>query len=318
MDTERLREFVEFSRTLNFTAAARELHMSQPALSKHVQELENEMGVTLVRRGGTGEGNTLTPTGALFVERVGQLLVHAEAIVRDCQELNAQMPPVRIQGAQHGFTVVSQLRSRMEEGGAAPVTYRYVKTDLPIRDALDLDVIDFAIHLEATPEMREYADSALRERYGWLPLRPEPLRLLVGEGNPLFDEGEVGCRDLENYEVLYGSSPSYGSWSRAVAEAFLMHGCHLNLVGVPDAPLEGGAFPLGSQRMSVCTDRFAHYYRDLDAEESAVVRVREFEPVFYPFLVYRRASEAPGVRAIVRTFEAAGIADGSMTQETGA
>ena len=40
MDMQVLREFVEFSKHLNFSAAARFLHMSQSSLSKHIADLE--------------------------------------------------------------------------------------------------------------------------------------------------------------------------------------------------------------------------------------------------------------------------------------
>ena len=69
MDINRLREFVQFSRSMNFTTAARDLHMSQPALSKHVQDMEAELRVRLVQRGGSNEGNHLTAAGLLLVEQ---------------------------------------------------------------------------------------------------------------------------------------------------------------------------------------------------------------------------------------------------------
>ena len=48
-------------------AAARELGVPQPALSRSIRELERELGVPLFER--TARGVTLTPSGALFLER---------------------------------------------------------------------------------------------------------------------------------------------------------------------------------------------------------------------------------------------------------
>ena len=56
MELEKVREFVEFTDSMNFTVAARTLHMSQPALSKHVKDLENELEVVLVDRNSAGGG----------------------------------------------------------------------------------------------------------------------------------------------------------------------------------------------------------------------------------------------------------------------
>ena len=71
----RLRAFAALSRTGSFTAAAEELVISQPAVSKHVAELEAELGTQLVIRG--PRRIRLTPAG----EFVADYVVRAEALV---------------------------------------------------------------------------------------------------------------------------------------------------------------------------------------------------------------------------------------------
>lgn len=66
LDAHRLNVFVTAAETLNFTHAARELNISQPSVSQHIQELENHFGMPLfVRRGRilslTDAGDTLLP-----------------------------------------------------------------------------------------------------------------------------------------------------------------------------------------------------------------------------------------------------------------
>lgn len=303
MEIDRMREFITFSKSMNFTTAARELHLSQPALSKHVQDMESELRVRLVQRGGPNEGNRLTSAGTLFVEQAGQLLRGYDDMVAECRELDARMPLVRIQGVQHGFTVASQLRQRMEAAGFSSGNFRYVKVDRSICDALDQDMVDFAVHLEAGPAMGLFATPEMRDTYGWLPMAPELLCFLVGRGNPLFDETTVDASTVASSEIVCGASPSYESWFSSVVAAFLSYGVPLKLKGLPDAPLEGGAFPIGPRRLCVCTERFAHYYHDLDAEVTSVLKMREFKPRLYPFLVYRRDNPSPAVAQIIECFE---------------
>jgi len=50
MDMNWLQDFVCLARTLNFTRAARERHISQPAFSRRIRSLENWVGVPLIRR----------------------------------------------------------------------------------------------------------------------------------------------------------------------------------------------------------------------------------------------------------------------------
>ena len=50
MRVEHMREFVAIRDEGNFSRAARSLFMTQPALSRHVQEMERELGVRLFDR----------------------------------------------------------------------------------------------------------------------------------------------------------------------------------------------------------------------------------------------------------------------------
>jgi DNA-binding transcriptional LysR family regulator len=74
----RLRAFAAFARRRSFSAAARELRISQPAVSKHIADMERAVGVRLVVR--RSRGGELTPAGeflANHVLRAHALLVQA-------------------------------------------------------------------------------------------------------------------------------------------------------------------------------------------------------------------------------------------------
>lgn len=60
----RLKVFHTVASRLSFTKAASELFVSQPAVSKHIKELEEEVGAKLFDR--DGNTITLTPAGAVF------------------------------------------------------------------------------------------------------------------------------------------------------------------------------------------------------------------------------------------------------------
>jgi LysR family transcriptional regulator, transcriptional activator of the cysJI operon len=74
----RLRAFAAFARQRSFSAAAAELRISQPAISKHIAELEAALGLRLVER--TRRDGLLTKAGdfvANHVLRAESLLVQA-------------------------------------------------------------------------------------------------------------------------------------------------------------------------------------------------------------------------------------------------
>src|SRR6266436_1699922 len=72
MELTHLRYFLAVGEALNFTKAAAQLRVAQPALSRQVQDLEDEIGVDLLRR--SPRGVKLTAEGKLFLEEVRELL----------------------------------------------------------------------------------------------------------------------------------------------------------------------------------------------------------------------------------------------------
>ena len=78
MDIWPLKYFLAVARAGNLTRAAETLHLSQPALSMRLAELERELGHPLFVRG--ARGMTLTEKGALLMRRAEDLVELAERI----------------------------------------------------------------------------------------------------------------------------------------------------------------------------------------------------------------------------------------------
>jgi DNA-binding transcriptional LysR family regulator len=78
----RLTVFYTVAKRLNFTKAAAELFVTQPAVTKHIQELESQFGTALFDR--RGNQVSLTAAGSL-------LLRHAETIMGTYRQLEFDM-----------------------------------------------------------------------------------------------------------------------------------------------------------------------------------------------------------------------------------
>lgn len=76
----RLRVFETVCRTLSFTAAARELGISQPAISQNIGELEKALGVSLFER--AGGKVSITEQGLRFRDYSHQILHWYEAAAK--------------------------------------------------------------------------------------------------------------------------------------------------------------------------------------------------------------------------------------------
>jgi DNA-binding transcriptional LysR family regulator len=85
MELRHLRYFLAVGEALNFTKASAQLRVAQPALSRQVQDLEDEIGVDLLRR--SPRGVTLTAEGKLFLEEVRVLLRRTDESVEKVRAL---------------------------------------------------------------------------------------------------------------------------------------------------------------------------------------------------------------------------------------
>ena len=72
MDLRVLRYFLTVAKEQSFTKAAKQLHITQPTLSRQLAALEAELGVTLFDRG--GHGITLTNEGILLKRRALEMV----------------------------------------------------------------------------------------------------------------------------------------------------------------------------------------------------------------------------------------------------
>lgn len=84
MELRQLEAFREVVRQGSFTGAARALHMTQPAISQRIKELEDEVGARLLDR--DGRGVRLTEPGRILLEGAEVALGAAHESVRRIRE----------------------------------------------------------------------------------------------------------------------------------------------------------------------------------------------------------------------------------------
>jgi DNA-binding transcriptional LysR family regulator len=85
MELRHLRYFLAVAEALNFTKAAALLRVAQPALSRRVQDLEDEIGVDLLKR--SSRGVVLTAEGKVFLDKTRHILKLADESVEQVRAL---------------------------------------------------------------------------------------------------------------------------------------------------------------------------------------------------------------------------------------
>ncbi|MHC4820718.1 MAG: LysR family transcriptional regulator, partial [Planctomycetota bacterium] len=85
MDVHDLRVFAAVARHQHYTRAARELGLSQPAVSARIAVLERELGVRLLQR--AGRKMNLTPAGEVLALEAVQVLDRMDAARQAVEEV---------------------------------------------------------------------------------------------------------------------------------------------------------------------------------------------------------------------------------------
>ena len=109
MEFHHLRAFAAVAESRSFSKAARQLHVSQPPLSRHIHQLEEELGVQLFVRKTTGV--ELTREGSLLLEKARTVLAEASGFMELAgRTKTGQTNQVRIAMAPGLCEIVNRIR----------------------------------------------------------------------------------------------------------------------------------------------------------------------------------------------------------------
>jgi DNA-binding transcriptional LysR family regulator len=206
-----LRAFVAVARLGRFAAAAEALHVTQPALSMLVRELERQLGVQVFDRHTrkvelTGAGRELLPVA----EKTLADLEHAVAASRQLATLSRG----RVSVATSTVLSATLLPWAAKKFGAQYPGIRMVLRDVAeqeIRERVKSGDVDLGVGttIEADPELEE------------LPLLEDTLTAVVSERHPLAEHGSVTWREFAEHPVivLERGSPIRALQDRALASA---------------------------------------------------------------------------------------------------
>src|SRR5215207_4044675 len=161
LDVNRLRVIDAVARHGSVTAAAKELHYSQPSVSHHIARLEAETGAQLIQR--VGRGIRLTEAGTVLAERAAEILGRMDAAAAEL-DAHVGLSAGRVRVATYGTALVALL----------PQVSAVFATRYP---GLRLEIID-AHPPEAITMLRAgEVDAAIIFRYDETERDPEGVRL---------------------------------------------------------------------------------------------------------------------------------------------
>jgi DNA-binding transcriptional LysR family regulator len=199
-----LRCFVAVAENLHFGRAAQRLNMTQPPLSRQIQLLEHDLGVTLFDR--TSRSVQLTRAGRTFLPEARQMLRLAEgaavSVRRVAQGAAGSITLGFTAGSSYGFLPRLVALATAEMGDVDLVLREMISARQ--MEALGAGLLDAG--LVRLPVDRRGNELACVLR--------EPLVLAVPEGHPLAGGGEPGLRDLDRVPfIMYAAdAPTEGRY----------------------------------------------------------------------------------------------------------
>jgi LysR family transcriptional regulator, cyn operon transcriptional activator len=192
----------------SFTRAAQALHVSQPALSQQIRQLEERMGVELLDR----SGRVVRPTdaGEAFLAHARRALGELEAgerAVRDVADLSTGTLRIGVTPSFSAYLVAPLIRRFHERYPGILLSVVEIAQE-EMEPALGVDALDLGIAFSevAAPDIE------------WLPLHEERLALLVGPAHPAGGTMSMDCAALADQEmVMLGKSFA----TRQLVDAYL-------------------------------------------------------------------------------------------------
>jgi DNA-binding transcriptional LysR family regulator len=114
MEMRELRSFVLLGQQLHFGRTARLLNLSQPALTKQIRRVEEDLGCLLFKRG--KHGTQLTSAGQQFLEEAKPIVSGFERLVEAGRRLSrGDSGRLRIGFGFHTFELVPRLIARLRQ-----------------------------------------------------------------------------------------------------------------------------------------------------------------------------------------------------------
>jgi DNA-binding transcriptional LysR family regulator len=150
MNLHELQTFVSIAKLGGVTRAASQLHRSQPAITRRVKLLEDQLGVPLLERG--PGGSMLTEAGRTFLPYAEAILAALKDGAQAVQALQGEdhgVVSLAIVGTLAGTTIVQQLRR---------FSARYRNARIELRTANSFEVSDMVRRGEVSLGLRYFGD----------------------------------------------------------------------------------------------------------------------------------------------------------------
>lgn len=193
MELKTLKYFVMIVREQNISKAAERLYLTQPTLTKQMQELESELGVKLFERG--KRKITLTEDG-LFLYKKAQEIIDLETITKNSfqnkdKKINGEISIAC--GETYAMNYLLKIYKKIHEENPLITISLFSGNDEDVREKLNNGLAEFALFIGLTNlDNYNFIKLPLNETWG----------LLMNKNSQLVKKETIKSEDLSNLPLL--------------------------------------------------------------------------------------------------------------------
>ncbi len=183
--------FLEVAESLNITASAKKLFISQPLASKWIKSLENELDLPLFIR----DGNTLilTKEGEYLRKRWIPVFKELRDSVEDAHSISGRIEGTIRLGCPESYLPGIYLQEILDAYREKNPGVHFQITSHGLREVADLliaEKLDVALH--TTLDLKDNTD------FLWIPLKKMHFCIALGKNHPLAQKPDLTIEDLKD------------------------------------------------------------------------------------------------------------------------
>jgi LysR family transcriptional regulator, benzoate and cis,cis-muconate-responsive activator of ben and cat genes len=223
MELRQLRYFVAVAEEGNISRAAKKIFLTQPALSRQIKALEDEIGQCLLER--QAHSIQLTPAGEALLHEARQLLRQADLVLE------------RVRGAGRGLRLRVGYAPSLAASILSPAVEVFTQTHPGARvELFDLSTREILADLESDKLDVALAAQPAQDTRGleWRPLLRAPWRLAVNRRHPLARRTRVTAAEVAPEPLLVFCQRDYPEYWPIITGWLRDHGQRPRIAGEYD------------------------------------------------------------------------------------
>ncbi|MBP6019064.1 MAG: LysR family transcriptional regulator [Burkholderiaceae bacterium] len=225
---KRLQQFQHLARTLNFRRSAEELNIAQPALSRSIRLLEDELGFSLFTR--STRSTTITAAGEHLLNQLGTLFGGLEQTLREARRIASHQTKRKLKIGYSAQAANGAMPSLLFSFGGHHTDVELGLLQAPSEElymSVRAGTLDAAFLLGPA----QHGEDAELE---CLHVDRQPLVALCAARHALAKRQEVSLAELQKYGLIIGSPSRWGIFRDLLDIIFQRHQITPHIVYEPD------------------------------------------------------------------------------------